>query len=322
MRSKVVRKNGIVHLQIGNSCYEYNEHNAPIGEGAMGIVYLGRQVGTNQRVAIKMVRGEYANISSIRKRARQEASLMFMHRNLIEMLGYCEWQPTSGPIWIISRYVQGITIDNYLSRIPRNPQAYKQICKVLTPVFDALNYLHTGSTPILHLDIKPSNIMVENGNNVRLMDLGIASTEAASAEGGMFGTPNYAAPEQFDTKYGVVQPCTDVYQLSVTIYELITGTNPYDSPVIEEVKERHRSLMLPSHRNLPSSLHSVLQKAAHPDPAKRFTSIMAFKTEFLKAVSSKSDTKSSTRKTAAIVSIVCALILLGLLGRYWLLNIN
>lgn len=312
MPNRVVRQNGVIHLLVDDTWYEYDEHAAPVGSGAMGVVYLGRQSGTNARVAIKMVRVQYANIPSIRQRARQEASLKFMHRNLIEMLGYCEWQKGSGPIWIISRYVQGITIDNYLANLTKTQQGYKRVCQVMIPVFDALHYLHTGSNQILHLDIKPSNIMVENGNNVRLMDLGIASSEAVTAIGGMLGTPNYAAPEQFDVNYGTVGVQTDIYQLAVTLYELITGTNPFDAPSIEEVKERHRTLMLPPHRNMPAEVLAVLQRGAHPNPSNRYQSVAAFRAALCQSLVQKPRTTFPMKKIAIIVVSIIFIAILAL----------
>ena len=101
----VVRQGNIIYLHIQNEWYEYNESVAPVGAGAMGVVYLGKNSRNGQRVAIKMVREQYANNPEIRERAILEASLMFMHSNLIEMLGYCELHPQHGAIWIVSKFV-------------------------------------------------------------------------------------------------------------------------------------------------------------------------------------------------------------------------
>ena len=88
----------------------------PLGSGAMGDVYKGYRCSNGDVVAIKKVKDAFANNKMIRERARQEASLAFRHPNLVEMIGYCEYAPDSGPIFILSHFVQGEDIDKYDSR--------------------------------------------------------------------------------------------------------------------------------------------------------------------------------------------------------------
>lgn len=280
MSANVVRKAPWTYLLINGEWYQYNSLQSPIGSGAMGDVYFGMHCQNKSRVAVKQVKPQYANIPTIRQRARLEASLMFMHSNLIEMLGYCEESPTTGSVWIVSKFVQGQTIDKFLKNFNRkDPNIAKKICQIFLPVLDALNYLHTGANPILHLDIKPSNIMVENGRNVRLMDLGISSTTSGMTLGshGMMGTPNYAAPEQFDITYGPISEKTDIYQAGVTLYELITEQNPYRSSQIADTIQKHKELLLPSHPNISPHLLQVLRRATNPTPEQRFSTIAEMK---------------------------------------------
>lgn len=94
---------------------------------------------------------------------------------------------------------------------------------------DALDYLHQKG--IVHMDIKPANIMIEHGSNIRLMDLGIAYTpdSVSMTSPGLIGTPKYAAPEQIIEPGQVqltVDKTTDIYELGVTLYELLAGYNP------------------------------------------------------------------------------------------------
>lgn len=278
----VIKKGSIVYLKVGNEWYQYDESNSLLGSGAMGVVYVGFNSRTHQRVAIKMVRQEYANIKTIRERAKHEASLMFMHQNLIEMLGYCEWADNGGPIWIISKLVQGQTIDQYLKNYPRDTEeSMRKICQMFMPVLDALHYLHSGQQQILHLDVKPSNIMVENGRNVRLMDLGISSTQDGTTLGshGMMGTPNYAAPEQFcnEPQFGEVGVCADIYEAAVTLFELLTNTNPYRANTVTNTVAKHRTMPLPAVRSIPKPVMDVLQKATTPVQTYRYQSVIEFK---------------------------------------------
>lgn len=279
--ASIVQKGNEIFLKVGEEWYCYDQTERPLGEGAMGTVYLGRSCLTNERVAIKRVIDKYANVPSIRERAHLEASLLFRHRNLVEMIGYCELNPYNGPIFIISRLVQGITLDKHVNDHLRNrPDAVKRICESLYPVLDALDYIH--SKGIVHMDIKPSNIMIENGCNIRLMDLGIAFTHDAvdMTSPGLIGTPKYAAPEQHIEKgqqFLSVDRTTDIYELGITLYELLAGYNPFDSPSQEETLKKQRTEILPFVQGVPNAVIHVLRKATAKVQGDRFQSAQELK---------------------------------------------
>lgn len=277
----IVQKGNDIYLCIDNEWFTYNLTERPLGEGAMGTVYLGRSCQTGERVAIKRVVDKYANVPEIRERARLEANLLFRHKNLVEMIGYCELSPNHGPIFIVSKLVQGITLDQHVSQYLRNRKdSLQKICESVYPVFDALEYLH--SKDIIHMDIKPSNIMIEGGCNVRLMDLGIAYTHelTGASSPGLIGTPKYAAPEQYREPGQYTNPIdktTDIYELGVTLYELITGDNPYDSPTTEETLMKHHSEVLPYMQGVPNKVVDVLRKATDREQSNRYQTVREFK---------------------------------------------
>lgn len=316
MSSKnVIVKNNLVYLNVSGMWCVYDSKKEPLGAGAMGTVYYGFLRDSNIPVAIKKVKDEYSNDKNIRNRARQEASLKFRHRNLIEMIGLCEWDSDNGPIFIVSKYVHGDTLDNFvqqklchLSNIKRS----KTICNMIMPIFDALSYLHANN--ILHMDIKPSNIMVENGSNIRLMDLGIANTEAykLANTSNMMGTPKYAAPEQFGhmgTNEGI-DTRSDIYELSVTIYELLSNNNPFLSNTFGELVEKHKTLLLPYHPSIPKTIMEVLRKAAHPNKQMRYNNIADFRYAFKNAIFMLDDNheEGSKKWVALVVSLFLLLI--------------
>ena len=281
---QVVQKEGDprIFLNVMGQWYYYDPNSTPLGDGAMGTVYLGFSCNSNQRIAVKRVKDVYANNKMIRERAKQEASLSFSHPNLVQMIGLCEVAPNYGPIFILSGYVAGITLDAHvkeqLNLLPQEDRIEKisnELCKVL----DALQYLH--SRGVVHRDVKPSNIMIENGSVVKLMDLGIARLNGGNkySSYGFIGTPQYAAPEQIlrDSDNSEINAQTDIYALGVTYYELLTGKNPFKTDVEAEMLSRQIKMKLPYDKKIPRSIFNVILKATEKVPAKRYKSASEFK---------------------------------------------
>lgn len=285
MQPQVLQRPGDpnIYLQVMGQWYFYDPRTRPLGEGAMGTVYLGFSCNTNQRIAVKRVKDIYANHKTIRERARQEASLSFSHPNLVQMIGLCELEPDKGPIFILSTYVAGITLEAHvkdqLAGLPSEERAEKianEICYVL----DALQYLHTRG--VVHRDIKPSNIMLENGTTVKLMDLGIARMNGGNkySSYGFIGTPQYAAPEQIlrESQNIEINAKTDIYSLGVTFYELLTGINPFQSEVEAEILTNQMTKKLPPDELIPKKLYRVLLRATEKDPSRRYVNALDFQT--------------------------------------------
>jgi serine/threonine-protein kinase len=272
MPGRVTQKGDTIYLNIGQRWFQYNERSL-LGSGAMGTVYKGYDCNSGEPVAIKRVMDRYANNPEIRRRAHQEAELMFRHPNLVEMLGCCEVAPNRGPIFIVSNFVQGENIDQFINTHVRSlPNVEKRICELFFPVLDALAYIHQKG--IIHMDIKPSNIMMEQGKNVRLMDLGIADVTDTvnTATSGMMGTPKYAAPEQFsdEKRDSQLTAATDIYEAGVTLYELLTMTNPFSASTVLEAKELHRELILEKKPMMSDAVYQVIRKATAIYPSDRY----------------------------------------------------
>ncbi len=281
---QVVQREGDprIYLNVKGQWYYYDPTSTPMGSGAMGTVYLGFSCNSHQRIAVKRVKDAYANNKMIRERARQEVSLSFSHPNLVQMIGLCEVAPNYGPIFILSGYVAGITLDvhvreqlNHLSQEDKVEKIAIEMCCVL----DALQYLHTRG--VVHRDVKPSNIMIENGSVVKLMDLGIARLNGANkySSYGFVGTPQYAAPEQIlrDFDNAEIGPQADIYALGVTFYELLTGNNPFKTDSEAEMLSKQIKMKLPYDKKIPRSLYHVILKATEKKTNKRYKSATEFK---------------------------------------------
>lgn len=278
----VQRKNDpYIYLYVMGEWYCYNPQEAPLGSGAMGDVYRGYRCKNGAVVAVKRVKDFYANNKMIRERARLEASLAFRHPNLVEMIGSCEYAPDNGPIFILSHFVQGEDIDKYVKGFSDSNTKVEKICNAICSVLDALDYVH--SRGVIHRDIKPSNIMIENGSNVRLMDLGISRMNGGNkfSQYGFIGTPQYSAPEQIKREEGnsatTINATTDIYELGITFYELLTGENPMDCESEAETLAKQISDPLPSNPSIPKKLMQVIWKATEKEQSKRYQTALDFK---------------------------------------------
>lgn len=308
-----------IYLHAGGQWYYYDPNSIPLGDGAMGTVYLGFSCNSNQRIAVKRVKDVYANNKTIRDRAKQEASLSFSHPNLVQMIGLCEVAPNYGPIFILSGYVAGVTLDvhvkeqlNNLSNEDRIWTLSTEICDVL----DALQYLH--SRGVVHRDVKPSNIMVENDSIVKLMDLGIARLNGGNkySSYGFVGTPQYAAPEQIlrDSENTEINAQTDIYAVGVTFYELLTGKNPFMTDIETEMLARQIKMKLPYDRKIPRGLYKVILKATEKQPDKRYKSASDFKYAILATLQkSKTNPFINHWKLAASIGGFLLIVLLTIL---------
>ena len=277
-----------IYLWVMGEWYCYNPYEKPIGSGAMGDVYKGIRCSNRAPVAIKRVKDFYANNQQIRERARQEASLAFRHQNLVEMIGYCEYAPTTGPIFLLSHFVEGEDADKFVRHFDGSPQRTEKICNIICCVLDALDYVH--SKGVIHRDIKPSNIMIEQNSNVRLMDLGIARMNGGNkfSSLGFIGTPEYSAPEQIrreeNGSSAQINATTDIYELGITFYELLTGHNPMADVAEAKTLSKQINDPLPASPLIPRRLMRVLWKATEKMQAKRYQTALEFKNAIREAL--------------------------------------
>lgn len=196
---------------------------ALIGRGAMGTVYLARDVKLNRLVALKVLLGSLAKSKSVVAQFHKEAQAVapLNHPGIVRVYSA---GTEHGIPYIVMEYVDGEPLDRFLHR--KGTVKWDVALHVCIKLAKALESAH--KTGIVHRDIKPSNIMLDKKGGVRLMDFGIASihTDGGGAGGHNFlGTPQYMSPEQSRNKD--VGPSSDLYSLGVTIYQMISGKMPF-----------------------------------------------------------------------------------------------
>src|SRR5258706_2074798 len=210
-----------------------------IGRGGMATVYKAYQPGTERLVALKGVLNHRVRGCLAIPRFQQEALIIagLEHRNIVPV--YDSGQQ-DGTLYLVMRYMRAGTVQDIIAR---GPLPLRDALSIISDVAAALDYAH--ALGIIHRDIKPNNILVDNEGHAYLTDFGLAKVLGATDEmtntSMMMGTPAYMAPEQALGR--PVTPQTDIYALGAMLYEMLTGKPPFsaESPmaiVLMHVQQR------------------------------------------------------------------------------------
>jgi photosystem II stability/assembly factor-like uncharacterized protein len=245
---------------------------APLGEGGMAAVYKAYQPSMDRYVALKILPSHFANDPNFTYRFEREAKLIanLEHPNILPVYDFGQ---ADGYSYIVMRFVVGGTLADLLKG---NPLPLPQACGILSKIASALDYAH--SRGVIHRDVKPSNVLIDEQGNCLLSDFGLAkvilSDSRFTASGAFIGTPAYASPEQ--CLGGELDHRSDVYSLGVMLYEMATGRTPYEAetPMAIVVKTIHDPLPPPSTINplLSEDIERVILKALAKAPEDRYQS--------------------------------------------------
>ena len=286
-----------IYLQVNTRWYRYDCSLPPVGSGAMGLVYLGFDCATNEKVAVKMLRQEYWNDAHIRKRLKLEASIQACHPNIVRMIGFCEDQSCRGPLYVLSEYVCGVTFSEHMQQLSywNKEDKYDKIVGEFLPVLDAVGCLHSHG--IIHRDIKPSNIMFQDGYLLKLMDLGIAKAGHFfdAHQKGFIGTQPFAAPEQCvdDNVEAKIDERSDIYSIGVTLSYLLAD----HFPLVRTDK-------------VPLKVMNIIHKATEPDPALRYNNTDEMRTALEDYIGSGGAGKNVLLKYLPVISVLIVLAIL------------
>jgi eukaryotic-like serine/threonine-protein kinase len=247
----------------------------PLGMGAMGTVYKGKDPSIDRLVALKTIRldaiADPSEINELKERLLREAKAAgnLSHPNIVTIYDF----GLQGNLqYIAMEYIDGYTLESVLKRnLNLN---YRIIASTIIQVCSALEYAHKMG--IIHRDIKPANIMVMENFQVKVMDFGIAHFKSSSMTqtGIAMGTPNYISPEQLKGKE--VTPSSDIFSLGVVLYELLTHTKPFTADNISALVYKITNENPPPPSSLdpkvPPIFDMVLRKSLAKDPAERYRS--------------------------------------------------
>ena len=324
----------------------------PLGGGGMALVFLARDRVLTRKVALKVLRQEYAQDDEFVERFRREAisAAALSHPNIVSV--YDRGETEDGRYYIAMEYVSGGTLKDRIDQ--DGPLAPGVAVRVASQVAEALGVAHDRG--IIHRDVKPRNILVSESGDVKVADFGIARAASASAISrteDMLGTARYMSPEQAMGE--PVGPASDLYSLGVVFYEMLTGRVPFDAelPVALAMKHVNEPPRPPKELNpeIPERINALVVRLLAKNPEDRYTSAAHLldaldevgraaeqgdfeegrvdkETETLRAVATVEKHKergSSRRKSRVAAALVVSLLLLGVtsgfgLGLLWTRN--
>ena len=242
-----------------------------LGEGGMGKVFLAENLNNGRRVAFKMLKLEFAQVSKIRKRFIAEARSLHKlnHENIVRIY---ETIDAGDIVAFTMEFLQGSSLNELIKegKVPNHT-----IHNYLTQILVGLQHVHQKG--LIHRDIKPSNIMVTNEGVIKLLDFGIAKNTddtinehswTQTREHERMGTLGYMSPEQLKSTRDV-GPKTDIYSLGIVLWEMVEGRRLYDFRTLSE-PEIHAAIL---YENVPltyTKWDSQIQKACSKSEGKRY----------------------------------------------------
>lgn len=244
-----------------------------LGRGAMGTVYRAQDPLIERTVAVKVLSVDLAPTEHAQFRERffreAKAAGRLNHSNIVTIYDIGE---SDGTPYIAMEYLPGLTLRETLDSGAVLP--VRRVVEIAMLVARGLDYAHQNG--VIHRDVKPANIMLARSGQVKIMDFGIAvaSDTGRTQTGALLGSPRYMAPEQIAN--GAVDARTDIFSLGVTLYEMLTGKDPFEGQTIPEVM--HKILLAdpvpPSALNpdIPERLEQIVMRALAKNPADRFGS--------------------------------------------------
>jgi tRNA A-37 threonylcarbamoyl transferase component Bud32 len=248
----------------------------PLGRGGMATVYKAYEPKLDRYVALKVLPREFLHDPNFAQRFRQEAQVIarLEHPNIIPIYNY-DIEEAEGIPWMAMRLIASGSLSDLLKR--ERPARARTVA-ILRGVAEALDFAHKNG--IVHRDVKPQNVLLDEAARVYLADFGIAkmleSSGGLTASGMITGTPQYMAPEQATgLKIG---PPADVYALGIMAYEMLVGRVPFsaDTPVAVLMKHVQEPLPLPAPDVVPEPMLRALLKAAAKKPEQRWPTAGAF----------------------------------------------
>lgn len=250
-----------------------------IDEGGAGEVWLARDERLGRDVAVKLLgaRADPAFRERFTDEARRAAGIA--HPNVVTVFDQGEDGPDA---FMVMEHVRGRTLRDVVAE--RGALQPIEAARIVAQVADALDAAHAAG--VIHCDVKPANVILDERGVAKLTDFGIARAARDPAEHELIATPRYIAPERIEGK--APTPASDVYGLGLVAFELLAGQQPFDSADTEDLLRERLEGVVPSLRRarvgIDPQIDAVVAKALARDPARRYQGAGEFARDLLSAV--------------------------------------
>ena len=262
-----------------------------LGSGGFGAVYLAEDTWIHKKVAIKVPHRQNIDFGELLREPRLLASLN--HPNIVAILTA---EKQENVFFIVMEYVPGETLEAIIERegaldLVRAMDLTCQICNAVD---------HAHSQNVLHRDLRPANVLVSETGVVKVADFGTSRFLEVAAQGTtVIGSPPYMAPEQF---HGQATFASDIYSVGVTMYQMLTGAVPYDTPSPADLQRLIRGELVapPRSRNrrIPRELNDIVMRAMAPAVGERYQRAGELLDDLLAARSKWAGTRAARAGTA------------------------
>lgn len=242
-----------------------------IGGGGMSNVYLAHDIILSRDVAIKILRYDLSNEEELHRRFQREAlsATSLTNPNIVSIYDVGE----DGDMhYIVMEYIKGKTLKQYIQEF--SPLSAARSVHIMKQLTSAIAHAHENG--IIHRDIKPQNILMDEEGNVKITDFGIATSLGATSftqTNSVIGTVHYLSPEQ--ARGGVATMKSDIYALGIVFYELLTGELPFSGESAVSIALKHLQAETPSVRefdaSIPQSVENIVLKATTKDQNHRYS---------------------------------------------------
>jgi serine/threonine-protein kinase len=238
-----------------------------VAAGGQGEVWRAEDTALGRQVAVKVLRGEYADSAEFRDRFRREAqhAAALSHPGVAQVFDYDEgaWD---APPYLVMEYVDGEPLSATIAR--KAPLSPDRVLDVIAAVASALAVAHAAG--LVHRDVKPGNLLVGRDGSIKITDFGIARAVDAiplTRTGTLLGTPLYLAPEQASGMQATA--ASDLYALGIIAFESLTGRPPYEGPAAAVLLAHRDAPLPPLPPAVPSGLRDLVLALTAKDPAMR-----------------------------------------------------
>jgi serine/threonine protein kinase len=246
-----------------------------IGGGGMANVYLARDMILERDVAVKVLRPDFAHDEEFIRRFHREAqaATSLNHPNIVSIYDVGEEEQI---FYIVMEHIDGATLKQYIQK--NGPLSNEESVNIMIQLTSAISHAHENH--IVHRDIKPQNILIDENGVVKVTDFGIAvalSSTTITQTNSFLGSVHYLSPEQ--ARGGMATKKSDIYSLGIVMFELITGRLPFFGESAVSIALKHLQSETPSPKrwnpNIPQSIENIILKSTAKDSFHRYDTVEA-----------------------------------------------